>query len=185
MTNNKSNTMNQNLNTLIEKYLINSESSTLNTSIDKFNKNVVKVGEKEFLIEEIKKVGSDVLFVKINNKNYSLKYSKSTNEVVLNTGGFTYKYSIKTESQVALEKIIQKSGSKKVKNPIIKSPMPGLVVKINTEVGAAVKKGDKLIVIEAMKMENALASPFDGVVKSITAVEGTAVEKDAVLITLE
>ena len=45
---------NNQINQLIEKYLVNSENSTLNTSIDKFNKNVVKVGDKEFKIEEIK-----------------------------------------------------------------------------------------------------------------------------------
>lgn len=170
---------------LFENFVVSSENQVIETKIDKFNKNEVFVGDNIYNIEELLKIKNDVIALKINNKNYTVKFSKNTNEIILNTNGFTYKYNIKTKSQVEFEKITQKSGVKKAKSPIIKSPMPGLVVKINTAVGDNVKKGDKLIVIEAMKMENALASPFDGVVKSITAIEGTAVEKDAVLITLE
>lgn len=170
---------------LFENFVVNSENKVIETKIDKFNKNEVVIDDINYKIEELLKIKNDVISLKINNKNYTIKFSKNNNEILLNTNGFTYKYNVKTKSQVEFEKITQKSGVKKAKNPIVKSPMPGLVVKINTEVGAEVKKGDKLIVIEAMKMENALASPFDGIVKSITAIEGTAVEKDAVLIILE
>ncbi len=58
----------------------------------------------------------------------------------------------------------------------IKSPMPGKVVSVLVENGQEVKKGDGLIVVEAMKMENELKSPKDGIVKEITAVEGAAVD---------
>jgi len=170
---------------LFENFVVNSENQVIETKIDKFNKNEVVIGDINYKIEELLKIKNDVISLKINNKNYTIKFSKNNNEILLNTNGFTYKYNVKTKSQVEFEKITQKSGVKKAKNPIVKSPMPGLIIKIMVNVGDNVKKGDKLIVIEAMKMENAISCQFDGIVKSITAIEGTAVEKDAVLVTLE
>lgn len=64
----------------------------------------------------------------------------------------------------------------------IKAPMPGMVLKMLVNEGDAVKKGDGLLVLEAMKMENIIKSPADGVVKKISAVQGTAVEKNQLLI---
>lgn len=67
----------------------------------------------------------------------------------------------------------------------LKAPMPGLVLDIRVGEGQTVAKGEPLIVLEAMKMENILKSPADVVVKKITAKKGTAVEKNQVLITFE
>ena len=66
----------------------------------------------------------------------------------------------------------------------VKAPMPGNIMKINAKVGAAVKKGDVLIVLEAMKMENDICAPADGTVASIEVAQGATVETDAVLVTL-
>ncbi len=57
------------------------------------------------------------------------------------------------------------------------SPMPGRVVKIVAEVGSKVKKGDPLIVIESMKMENIISAPSDGIVKKIHVTVGSTVNK--------
>lgn len=66
----------------------------------------------------------------------------------------------------------------------IRSPMPGAVVKINVEEGASVLKGDTLIVLEAMKMENELKAKIDSVVCKIHVNEKDAVEKNHLLIEL-
>ncbi|WP_373048888.1 biotin/lipoyl-containing protein [Vulgatibacter sp.] len=65
------------------------------------------------------------------------------------------------------------------------APMPGKVVKILCKVGDEVKEGQGLVVVEAMKMENELASPKDGVIKEIVAVENTSVESGAKLVVVE
>lgn len=64
----------------------------------------------------------------------------------------------------------------------IKAPMPGLVLKVIAAAGDEVKKGDNLIVLEAMKMENMIKSPADGKIKHIPVVQGDKIEKNAVLI---
>ena len=63
----------------------------------------------------------------------------------------------------------------------VKAPMPGTVLRINVAAGQAVKKGDDLIIIEAMKMEQAIKAPADGTVASINVVQGDTVETDQVV----
>ncbi|MBS1959856.1 MAG: acetyl-CoA carboxylase biotin carboxyl carrier protein subunit [Bdellovibrionales bacterium] len=67
----------------------------------------------------------------------------------------------------------------------IKSQMPGKIVRINAKVGDSVKKGDRLLVMEAMKMENEIKSPQDGLIKEIKVTEGQAVETGAELLKFE
>lgn len=55
------------------------------------------------------------------------------------------------------------------------APLPGMIVGVKVEVGQTVKQGDVLLVLEAMKMENDIASPVAGVVKEILVDKGTAV----------
>lgn len=66
----------------------------------------------------------------------------------------------------------------------IKAPMPGTLIKVNVKAGDAVKKGDVLCVLEAMKMENDILAPADGVVATVEAAQGASVATDAVLVTL-
>ena len=63
----------------------------------------------------------------------------------------------------------------------VKAPMPGTVLRINVAAGQAVKKGDDLIIIEAMKMEQAIKAPADGTVASINVAQGDTVETDQVV----
>ena len=67
----------------------------------------------------------------------------------------------------------------------LKAPMPGLIVRVNVQVGDTVQAGQGLVVMEAMKMENELRAQAAGKVRSIIVSPGTAVEKGALLIELE
>ena len=66
----------------------------------------------------------------------------------------------------------------------IVAPMPGSIVNINVSAGQAVKSGDVLIVLEAMKMENDITAPCDGVVKQIVTTKGATVNTDDVLLVI-
>ena len=66
----------------------------------------------------------------------------------------------------------------------ISAPMPGTIVKVEVSVGDAVKSGQTLVVLEAMKMENEIKAPGDGVVASINTSKGTNVDSGALLVTL-
>jgi oxaloacetate decarboxylase alpha subunit/pyruvate carboxylase subunit B len=64
---------------------------------------------------------------------------------------------------------------------LLLAPMPGMIIKYEKKEGDAVKKGDAIVVLEAMKMENALVAPCDGTVQGIKFVSGDTVAKGAVL----
>ena len=66
----------------------------------------------------------------------------------------------------------------------ISAPMPGTILKVNVSNGQAVKKGDVLFVLEAMKMENEIMAPADGTVSSVNVNAGASVEAGSVLCTL-
>ena len=63
----------------------------------------------------------------------------------------------------------------------VNSPMPGTILSINVSNGSAVKKGDVLMILEAMKMENEIMSPCDGTIASVNVNAGASVETGAVL----
>ncbi len=67
----------------------------------------------------------------------------------------------------------------------VKSPMPGMVIKYEKNVGDAVNQGETVVVIEAMKMENALPAPVSGTVKAVNYNSGDSVGKDDVLAVIE
>lgn len=67
----------------------------------------------------------------------------------------------------------------------VRPPMPGRVVKLPVMAGEAVKRGQVLAVLEAMKMQNEIPSPADGIVKSLGVREGESIAGDRVIATLE
>jgi len=67
----------------------------------------------------------------------------------------------------------------------LEAPMPGRVIVVRVEPGQAVTKGQEVLVVEAMKMENVLRAPRDGTVKSVAARPGDMVSPGVVLVELE
>ena len=66
----------------------------------------------------------------------------------------------------------------------VPSPMPGTILSVNVSVGQAVKTGDVLMVLEAMKMENDIVAPCDGTIKQLLVSKGSTVNTDDVLAVL-
>ena len=66
----------------------------------------------------------------------------------------------------------------------VKAPMPGNVLDVKVSVGQQVKKGDVLLILEAMKMENEINAPKDGTVAQVTVTKGATVDSGAVLVVL-
>ena len=68
---------------------------------------------------------------------------------------------------------------------VVRAPMPGLVVRVNVQAGQSLQRGECLVVLQAMKMENELGSPRDATVKAVSIQPGQAVEHGQVLVELE
>ena len=102
--------------------------------------------------------------IKINNHQYSLEVKDQYDELLKNLG-------------------LDSINSQKIKE--IKAPMPGLVLKILVNEGDLIKKGENLLILEAMKMENMIKAPSDLIVKKINVKVGDKLEKNQFMLTLE
>jgi len=107
----------------------------------------------------------------------------ATKTFTLRINGVTQQVEVKDDYDILLHQLgmdVQPAG---VINEI-KAPMPGMVLSILVKENDEIKKGDPLLVLEAMKMENVLKSPGNGVIRKINVKEKQAVEKNQVLINL-
>jgi biotin carboxyl carrier protein len=158
--------------------------STNNSSykIEKENDTWKLNGENIFL-DQIQISETNYHIIK-DDKTYDvdiIKFNKEDKTALVKVNGTKYEMKIADKFDELLKNLgMDNLSAKKVNN--IKAPMPGLVLNILVDAGTVVKKGDALIVLEAMKMENILKSPTDGTVKRIAVKKGVAVEKNQVLI---
>lgn len=102
--------------------------------------------------------------------------------VCLRVNGKKAQLSVKNKLEILLEQMGLNAHSGKKVNEL-KAPMPGLVLRTLIKEGDKVQKGDTLLVLEAMKMENTIKSAGEGEVTKILVKDGQAVEKGQVLIT--
>lgn len=98
--------------------------------------------------------------------------------------GSTTTVQLQTDRDLLLEKYGM-SSSDAASHTNLKAPMPGLVVRIDVAVGDTVAKGDPLLVLEAMKMENELRAATGGTVSAVHVDESDAVAKNQLLIELD
>jgi acetyl/propionyl-CoA carboxylase alpha subunit len=106
-------------------------------------------------------------------------YSTKTLQLKLN--GRLVEIQAKDRFDLLLDKLGMSNATAHKVNEL-KAPMPGLIVDIRVQAGQAVQKGDPLLVLEAMKMENILQAPSDGVVGAIKVVLRNNVTKGQVLV---
>lgn len=136
---------------------------------------------------DIVKVRENTFHVLHQYKSYNvslINYNEEEKVMVLNINGNNYEVSIRDKNDLLLQKLgIRAGGASAVQH--VKAPMPGLIISVSVNKGDEVKKGDTLLILEAMKMENVIKSPRDGKIKSITAELKKAVEKNQVLVEFE
>ena len=149
----------------------------------------VKIGEKIYEYE-YKNITENMMILRINNKNFIVKIDKNLDSEIHNTlfeidiNSESNFVTCKSELDLLVEKFSKSHSEGKIKNDV-NSPMPGAIVKINVTEGQIVKKGDVLLVLEAMKMENELKAVNDAKVQKIFVEEKKSVDKGQLLIKLE
>ncbi len=124
--------------------------------------------------------------LKINNKIYETSlWKKSDSEDSILVNNYYTNLNIRTTLQEKAYKLLSASQSNSETVTIIKSPMPGLVFKILKNAGDNIVKGETVMILEAMKMENEIKSNIDGKIKEIFVSEGKPVEKYISLFSLK
>lgn len=118
------------------------------------------------------------------NRSYTVEtvsLDREEKQAVIKVNGTLYQVAVADQFDLLLKQLgMDNLAVNKVQQ--IKAPMPGLVLNVLVNDGDEVKKGDNLLVLEAMKMENMIKSPSDGTIKKINVVKGDKVEKNEVLI---
>ena len=116
--------------------------------------------------------------VNLNGKKYEVDVSKS-DAVLLNVSDTAPVASAAAPVQAA--PAAAPAAQSTAEGAKVLSPMPGTILEVKVQNGQAVKAGDVMFILEAMKMENDIVAPRDGTVKQIVVSKGASVDTDAVL----
>lgn len=151
----------------------------------KSEKYIATINGKEFIITS-HKLGESRSIMLLNNLSFEVDvrsngYDSSKSVFVL---GQEIKVEIENYNLAQLKKKAGMSSSAKM-DLTLKAPMPGLILELKAEVGDFVKKGDPLVIIEAMKMENVIKASGDGIIKSIEVENSQSVEKGDTILEFE
>lgn len=118
------------------------------------------------------------------NRSYNLEVVEAdfkTKSLQIKVNGNLFEVNLQDHMDLLLERLgIDANAGAAIQD--LKAPMPGLVLDVFVKPGDVVSKGDRLIVLEAMKMENILKAQGDGEVKDILVSKGDSVEKNQVMI---
>jgi glutaconyl-CoA/methylmalonyl-CoA decarboxylase subunit gamma len=138
--------------------------------------------------------------LKINGNNYNVAINEvkdTTASVEVNGSSFTVEFE-KPISKPKAIKVVRKESAAPAVTPstrvaekaapvsgtVVNSPLPGVILSVDVKEGEQVKSGQKLLVLEAMKMENTIEAPANGVVKSIKVNKGDSVLEGEPLVIL-
>ena len=133
-------------------------------------KEITKISDKVY------KVGEEIIeLIEINLDLKQIKFRHNHN---------THSVQYKNDLDFTLDKMGIKRSFEAV-NTDVKAPMPGKVLQVLVSSGDEVKKGDPLLILEAMKMENVLKSDSDCIIKEVNVAEQESVEKNQLLLELD
>ncbi|MES2417350.1 MAG: acetyl-CoA carboxylase biotin carboxyl carrier protein subunit [Bacteroidota bacterium] len=153
-----------------------------NFSVSAENKEI-KVNDEVITLDSVPLKGAShhILY---KNKSYTVEivmFDKAEKTATIKVNGTIYTLALTDQFDLLLQQLgMDNLAATKILQ--IKAPMPGLVLSVLVAEGNEVKKGDSILVLEAMKMENMIKSPSDGTIKKIAIKQGDKVEKNEVLI---
>ncbi len=153
----------------------------------------VNITVKDDKIYKINNKKTDIKIESLENDEYVIHCNENShvgevvslkqNEVTVMINGNTYHFTIETEYASKRREKLSKSAGKKIEK--IKAPLPGEIVAVLMSEGQEVHKGEPVMILEAMKMQNEIVSPASGRIKSVSVKADETVMKDQVLFEVE
>ncbi|MBK8806090.1 MAG: biotin/lipoyl-binding protein [Bacteroidales bacterium] len=125
---------------------------------------------------DIKQVEDNIASIEVNGTSYNVQLHNEVKAQAPKTPKLVTKSANLQDGESFMKKVSVGSG--------IKSPLPGIILEVHVKVGDAVKRGQKLMTMEAMKMHNDVLAEKDGTVKAIKANAGQSVMEGEVLVEL-
>lgn len=167
----------------MSEFIVRVNDKTKNITI--VNDEMVKVGKKNFNYD-LSEINCNTYLLKLGNIFYEITSTKLNGEKYsIQLKGNHFETIVRTRLQEKAVKLIEEARASSQQQMEVKAPMPGMILKIKKKSGDEIQKGESIMILEAMKMENDLRAPASGVLKNIDVLEGAAVEKGAILFSIE
>src|SRR5450759_160764 len=147
-------------------------------------KHTIRIGKRDYEVKlkADEKYGTYILW---KNRKYPVEIVRSRQnmyEILFND--ISYTFTVETPFSLQRMKVIN-SKKGKVEKEFIKAPMPGKIIDVLVREGSTVLKGEPVVILEAMKMQNEILSPVNGVIVKVTARANTNVMKDDLLVEIK
>jgi len=124
--------------------------------------------------------------IKVDGKEYDVKVEETDDgKLLIHCGGEVYEVDKPQDKKAAIFNVIKKQQIEEKGKAAVTAPLPGTIFEIKVTKGQKVKKGDSLIKLIAMKMENDITAPRSGTVKEIKVKKDESVSKDDILIIID
>jgi biotin carboxyl carrier protein len=163
-------------------YALSSENRKFSFSLPLKNK--IRIGKRDYVVQlkADEKYGTYILW---KNRKYPVEIVRSRqNKYEILFNDISYIFTVETPFSLQRMKVL-KSGKGKIEQESLKAPMPGKIIDVLVREGATVLRGEPVVILEAMKMQNEILSPVNGKVISVMARPNANVMKDDVLVEIK
>jgi biotin carboxyl carrier protein len=163
-------------------YALSSENKKFSFSLPL--KHTIRIGKRDYEVQlkADEKFGTYILW---KNRKYPVEIVRSSqNKYEILFNDISYTFTVETPFSLQRKKVLN-SRLGKVEKEFIRAPMPGKIIDVLVREGSIVQKGESLVILEAMKMQNEILSPVNGIVERVTAKPNTNVMKDDLLVEIK
>ena len=163
-------------------YAVSSESKKFSFSLPL--KHTIRIGKRDYEVKlkADEKYGTYILW---KNRKYPVEIVRSSqNKYEILFNDISYTFTVETPFSLQRMKVLN-SKRGKIEMEFIRAPMPGKIIDVLVREGATVLKGEPVVILEAMKMQNELISPVNGTIVKVLAKPNTNVMKDDLLVEIK
>jgi glutaconyl-CoA/methylmalonyl-CoA decarboxylase subunit gamma len=163
-------------------YALSSENRKFSFSLPLKQK--IRIGKRDYEVKlkSDDKFGTYVLW---KNRKYPVEIiSSRQNRYEILFNDISYTFTVETPFSLQRMKVLN-SKKGKVEQEYIRAPMPGKIIDVLVREGSTVLRGEPLVILEAMKMQNEILSPVNGVIVKVSAKANTNVMKDDLLVEIK
>ena len=163
-------------------YALSSENRKFSFSLPLKNK--IRIGRRDYIVQ-LRGDEKHGIYILWKNRKYPVEIVGSRQnryEILFND--ISYTFTVETPFSLKRMKVLN-SKKGKVEQESVRAPMPGKIIDVLVREGSTISRGESVVILEAMKMQNEIQSPVNGTIKSVMIKAGTNVMKDDVLVEIK
>ncbi|HLN21887.1 MAG TPA: acetyl-CoA carboxylase biotin carboxyl carrier protein subunit [Bacteroidales bacterium] len=163
-------------------YALSSENRKFSFSLPL--KQTIRIGKRDYEVKlkSDEKYGTYILW---KNRKYPVEIIRSRqNKYEILFNDISYTFTVETPFSLQRMKVLN-AKKEKVEKEYVKAPMPGKIIDVLVREGATIQRGEPVVILEAMKMQNEIMAPASGTVTKVSARNNTNVMKDDILVEIK